>query len=87
MRTTKELLEIMLENIGKLNTGLCRLVRQLQSERIITHEEANHLLNYIFKNKPFNLTTIMSDSFYYWDCGKQKPRRRWLKRHIRQNKF
>lgn len=39
MRTTKELLQVLLDNIDKLKTGLCLLASDLENERAITPME------------------------------------------------
>jgi hypothetical protein len=86
MRTTKELLAVMLESINKTKTGLCGLCLKLYQVDIINHLEYEELLRYIKEHRPFNLHYMIGNP-YYWGKGKLKPRKRWLKRHIRRNEF
>jgi hypothetical protein len=86
MRTTKELLEVTLENIDKLETGLCKLVYDLADEHKITKDEYLWLRIYINNNPPRNLQNILNMwDDYYWRLGKVEPRIKWLKKHIEKN--
>lgn len=73
-RSMKVLLQIMLDNIDKLDCGLCILAVEL-----FDYEEETDVLNYIADHKPRN----SSDS-YYWIPGEEKPRIKWLKYHIKK---
>jgi hypothetical protein len=86
MRTTKELLTIMLENIDKVKVrGLCGVVANLTMIGIITNGEHEILMDYIVNHRPINLHYMVNNVFY-WKPGKKKPRVRWLKRHINKQK-
>jgi hypothetical protein len=85
MKSTKELLTIILQNTDKLfRCGLCGLVWRLGDEGIFNSDEHLHILNYIADHRPINLRRIF-DCAYYWKPGKIKPRVRWLKRQIKRN--
>jgi hypothetical protein len=81
MRSTRELLVIMLQEIWRLRTGLCGLIWRLYDARIFDNEEYHRMKNYIKDHRPFNFCYIMMLPFY-WESGASKPRRRWLKKHI-----
>jgi hypothetical protein len=83
MRTTKELLEIMLKNEGYFNCGLCDWVSRLFINNIISLDEKYKLKTYIRENKPFNWRTFLK-SAYYWKPGNIKPRIKWIKKHIKK---
>ena len=85
MRTTKELLTVMLTNIKLFKGGLCGLVWRLEDDGIINSNEYLHLLDYMAKHRPMNLRRITNHT-YYWRIGKSKPRIKWLKKHINKNK-
>jgi hypothetical protein len=84
MRSTKELLQIMLSHINEVREGLCGIVWQLGDRGIFNSEEHLRILNYIADNRPINLRRILNTA-YYWKPGKIKPRKRWLKRQIKRN--
>ena len=80
MRTTKELLVIMLENInnGRFQYGLCGLVDRLFNYNIIGGEEYNRLMTIIQENRPKSTY----DGEWYWKPGIKKPRVNWLNTQI-----
>jgi hypothetical protein len=78
MRTTKELLQIMLNNQNLFDGGLCRWAFNLWENRNINYNELNQLNNYISTHP----TLRGINRAYYWECGKIKPRIEWLKNHI-----
>jgi len=92
MRSTKELLQILLDHIEELlylggNLGLCDLTGALGSRNIISTEESFHLWGYIQTHRPINLHYIMSafhDDQYFWKAGRIKPRIKWLKQQIKK---
>jgi hypothetical protein len=77
MRTEKELLQVLLDNMDKFETGLCIVTSILYSEGIITRYEKNVMHNYIYQYKPIN-----SGAYYYWKIGKKQPRIDWLNEQI-----
>jgi hypothetical protein len=88
MRTTKELLELMLKNRNRhLRFGLCVVASDLYNMMVITDEEYLILQKYIDENQPRNLYNwfgLIHTSFY-WKPGDRKPRIKWLKKHIEKN--
>lgn len=85
MRSTKELLTIVSQNMYRFRSGLCSIIGKLEWEGSISQDEYHHLKKYLKEHRPFNVYTITDDA-YYWKKGELTPRMRWLKRHIRRNK-
>lgn len=87
MRSIKELLQILLDNIDLLdeNDGLCSLVIVCFSEQYINWKEHILLSSYIESNPPWNLYR-MKLNYYYWKPGDKYSRIKWLKKHINKNK-
>ena len=79
-RKMKVLLQITLDNIGSLRTGLCCLVQQLRNRDIITTLEMIRLEKYFRQNKPKNANIRLRTklSSYWWQPGSIAPRKRWL---------
>ena len=89
MRTTKELLFIVLSNIEHFETGLCRLVNYLYLSNAINDAERKLLLSYIYNNRPlwYKIKSVFSNpDEFFWERGKSEPRIKWLKTHINKNK-
>jgi len=90
MRTTREILEIVLENEFGFRMGLCGWVLNLGGLGVISHSECVKVSRYINDHRPFNTRTIIPFSLigsaYYWKPGKLEPRVKWLKRHIKKLK-
>lgn len=88
MRTTKELLEIMLQNIIVFKYGLCYMASCIRRRGLINDSEYLFLLGYIGNNRPSKYSSIgaylSTDSNYYWPKGWKRPRVRWLKHHIKK---
>lgn len=89
-KSIKELLEIMLENIDLLSTGLCNLISDIYwSSEKITDDEYDIIHDYILHNRPFKLSSISAfktrNSYYYWKKGNKALRIKWLKKHIKLN--
>lgn len=87
MRTTKELLELMLINISLMGDfGLCALIAELYRNRQteISYDEYSFLRTYVKWNRPKNLHTLFG-SVFYWTKGRKLPRIKWLKKHIKIN--
>lgn len=74
MRTTKELLEVMLENIDKLKEGLCLLSLDLRCADLITRDEDMIIMLYLENN--------IKSSRFAWPVGEKEPRIKWLKEQI-----
>lgn len=97
MRTNKELLQLLLDNIDKLGTGLCALAQRLNDEDIMSYNDWDKVNFYIYKNKPFyyrlrrslwlviSLPEHMSYSFF-WPIGQKEPRIKWLEQQIKRCK-
>jgi len=84
MRNIKELLQVMLSNINKINSwndGMCILAVKLLGEQIITNDEYNCLLKHIKSNPPKN----RYDNSYFFEPGQIQPRIEWLEKHIKLN--
>ena len=88
VRTQKELLEVMLANIGSLRSGLCFLSGELFTQGIITFDEHIVMGNYIKYNKPSIFSSWNAfwnaDRRFYWSRGDVEPRVKWLKQHIKK---
>ena len=81
MKTHKELLMILLNNIHLLETGLCDLAKDLFLVKVFTRDEKLEMERYIYHNRPHNLRSEFSTRFF-WKPGKQKPRVKWLEKQI-----
>ena len=82
MRTNKELLQLLLDNIDRLQFGLCHLVNTLRIREEITNKEYEHLHKIINCNPP----AIRTSFSYYWPIGRQEPRIKWLEQQIKKCK-
>ncbi len=78
MRTTKQLLEVMLENIDMLKSGLCRLSHNLYyyTDKMSYNEMGN--VQYYMS---LFLPETKADG-YCWPIGEKEPRIKWLKEQI-----
>lgn len=91
MRTIKELLQLMLDNQDKFESGLCSWRQNLRwfDEAYLTNDENELLCNYIKQNRPSKWSSMQaflhSDDEYYWKYGDIKPRIKWIKEHIKKN--
>src|SRR5574343_263501 len=89
-RSLEELLQIILDNIEGLETGLCGLVGDLRRNGTLTTTEADVLLTHISYNRPSKFSSILAYinrySCYYWPEGLKYPRKKWLKKQIKQVK-
>ena len=83
MRTRKELLQLLLDNINMLQLGLCGLAWRLSNRRMISIEECLDIREYIRQQRP---KRTYKHYDYYWKPGNIKPRIAWLKRHIEMNR-
>lgn len=79
MRTKKELLQILLDNIGRLKTGLCLLASNLMQADVVTLEEWNVISNHISDYWFYANTKVGG---YYWEKGNKEIRAEWLKEQI-----
>jgi hypothetical protein len=89
MRTTKELLQIMLDNQHLFINGLCGFTELLFLENKVTSLERLKLLSYIRRNRPPMLSSMdclrsQLTSGYYWKKGEIEPRIKWIKKHINE---
>lgn len=64
---------------NNLSVALCRQAKYCLSMGYISFDEYEKLIDYIGNNRP-----LMSGDIFYWPRYKTKPRRRWLKRHIKK---
>ncbi len=67
------LLQILLDNMDKFETGLCRLYKKLYNEGVITLDEKNQLESFINENMP------NKEVDYYFKCGDKESRINWIK--------
>lgn len=86
MKTNKELLQILLDNIeeafsSKIYDGLCSLVGHVHRELFVSTYDANRLYEYLFLGLP---TRFSQGGYrgYCWIPGKLEPRIKWLKEQI-----
>lgn len=86
-RTDKELLELVLEDLGEKMTmwrcsGICAVVSIMESNNIINSREEFRLYDIIDEN-PTNIY-INSISMYYFPLGEIEPRIEYLKQLIKK---
>lgn len=88
MRTTKQLLELMLQNKNLFLNGLCCWAVNLHASCIISNIEYDKLRMYIERNRPSKYSSvdayIHSNSVYYWKMNKIEPRIKWIKKQIKK---
>jgi len=78
MRTEKELLQLLLDNIDKLETGLCYLTYFLWVyHNSISYDEKQKITLYIELKAPKK----RKDCFH-WKPNEKQPRIEWLKSQI-----
>jgi len=89
MRTTKELLQLMINEIetgSRCNYGLCMVISHVPN---VTIEEVQHIRNYIKTNRPSKYSSFSAyfsrNSTYYWRLNNPTPRIDWIKKHIKIN--
>jgi len=86
MRTGKELLQLMLENKNRFETGLCYWVITLYSRAIINKNEYELIKYYIKNNRPSMFSSLSAfkniRSNYYWEKGDITPRIKWINKQI-----
>ena len=89
MKTTKELLELMLANPDEFRNGMCSWIMSLYFQNLISDGEYELIQDYITRNRPsirypryFNI--VYCFDAYYWPIGKIKPRIKWIKYHIKK---
>ena len=95
-RSIAALLTVMLDNIDLIKNqsysprGLCSLNMSLNTKEIITYLEYDLLENFIDNNRPkflhkhYDITH--ANSCYYWKQYVKKPRIKWLKYHIKNER-
>ena len=76
MRTNVELLKILLANIDKLESGLCRLIDDLKNIDIINDNERERLQCIIRRHTTKRYRNC--ESIYYFKYGKRFIRRLYL---------
>lgn len=96
MRTTKELLTIVKDNLylmkdKKLAIGLCSVISTLSDKDIISSDEHVYLVKYLENNKPTNAIKRSTMSFddttycqqlFWWKPCVIAPRLKWLNKQI-----
>ena len=82
-RTIHELLKICLDNFDKhFDDGLCNFFIELRFKNVITIEEEEKILKYLFLNRPDNKRTRRK-YIYFWKQFERKCRINWLKKHYK----
>ena len=83
MRTTKELLEVMLLAMDNnlFRRGLCGLADRLYNDHNMGSEEYLRLYAFVKQNPPKKKYSDL----WYWKPGNSKPRIKWLKEQIEKN--
>lgn len=88
MKPTKELLQLLLDNIEYLTHGLCNLATDLYLKDKMNKLELSLISFYIMSHRPSCLSSLeafrKSNSGFFWDIGNKKPRIKWLKYHIKK---
>lgn len=80
MKTTKELLQLMLKNIELISHyGLCHLLHKMEEKRIISYAEHDNIYDYMFDHRPFWVLNMYS---FWFPSGWKFPRKMWLKYQI-----
>ena len=82
MRTEKELLQVLLDNMDRFETGLCHLTGILNIEGVITFEEEFIIDEYVYENSPEEFYIDEYDIHYKWVKGEKQPRIDWLNEQI-----
>lgn len=83
MRSKKELLELLLENVHLIEGGgLCWAIMILTGKKVISLYE-KVALDKIIKTNP-TMRFSKGDSLYYFPAGRQRPRIKYLKQLIKK---
>lgn len=84
-RPIKELLTIMLENQHLFSEGLCFWCTRMMRMGIISFDERDFLLKYIYDNRPTGLLSYFNkDGHFFWEMGVIYQRIKWIKKHIKK---
>jgi hypothetical protein len=79
MRTTKELLEVIITKSDLLNVvGVCKLSKILQESGYMTRKELEKISDFLDENLP----PYRYDVVYCWPVGEKEPRIKWIKEQI-----
>lgn len=82
MRTEKELLQVLLDNMDLLKTGLCGLSLCLYLKDIIDDKEYELIETYIKEYAPKRYLFEGIESDFNWEAGEKQPRIDWLNEQI-----
>ena len=82
-RSTKELLELLLQRQDLFVKGLCSWVILMHIDNQISFSEQCRLQNYIEKHPPL-IYKLNIRAGYYWKVGEIKPRIKWINKHIKK---
>jgi len=83
MRSEKELLQVLLDNIDKLEYGLCLLIIILKENSLISEQEEEILNEFISNKAPERYHSIRKYRMAYnWESGEKQPRIDWLNEQI-----
>lgn len=81
MRTTKELLKLILENQDLFVTGICQWIVSMCENKIITLKESVHMVNYVLLNSP---VPKKWEQYHFWPEGQIEPRIAWINDQIKR---
>jgi hypothetical protein len=78
-RSDKQLLILLRDNIDRLKTGLCFLIRELWYNDTITEKERDKLQYYISMHRPI---APKWEHYYFWQPRNKEVRIKWLNEQI-----
>ena len=84
MRSEKELLQVLLDNMDYFQTGLCRVITHLYLVDQIKYNELYLVRKYIRKNAPEMYDESGCLSVFNWVKGEKQPRIDWLNEQIQK---
>lgn len=82
MKTIVELLTILRDNLHRLRSGLCLLIKDLKQLDIISENECYGLLYIIHRNIPSKEDYLLYDG-YYFEPGNTELRYNYLSKLIK----
>jgi len=77
MRTEKEILQVILDNMDQFKTGLCYLVDKLLNQGKLTREDHSIWRKLIYRHTPKGHV-----GHCLWPVGEKQPRVEWMVKQI-----
>lgn len=71
---------------GDVYEGLCSEKTNLYFDNILSWNDNYNIAEYFSNNKPLTWYRVFHSTGYWWKPGKVKPRKKWLKKHIKKLK-